>query len=193
MARKTQERQKCCWIEQLGTPLGRDELGRSRGENYIEPLSTISGVWEHGLVLPVSGCAHKAQVWGAKAAAGITLSQTTPHCSLLLAAGTARLQTRATNPALSSDYRDKRWALSLPCNTNVTLMLLPSAKRVFYTSSPVSAGEHSWTLCLAGFRCPFTSVTQVLHQALLCGPLTLYPVINHSAQGAQVEKGNRSC
>lgn len=87
MARKTQERQKCCWIEQLGTPLGRDELGRSRGENDIEPLSTISGVQEHGLVLPVSGCAHKARVWGAKAAAGITLSQTAPRSWLLALPG----------------------------------------------------------------------------------------------------------
>lgn len=79
-------------------------------------------------MLPVAGHAHKAQVWGAKAAAGITVLQTAPCCSLLPAAGTARLQTRATNPVLSSDYRDKRWSLSLSCNTNVTLMLLPSAK-----------------------------------------------------------------
>lgn len=31
-------------------------------------------------------------------------------------------------PVLSSDYRDKRWALSLPCNTNMTIMLLQSAE-----------------------------------------------------------------
>lgn len=65
---------------------------------------------------------------GSKAAAGITLLQTAPHCSLLLAAGTARLQTRATDPVLSSDYRDKRWALSVPCNTNGTIILLRSAE-----------------------------------------------------------------
>lgn len=39
----------------------------------MEPLNTISGVREHGLVLPVAGHAHKAQGWGANAAAGITL------------------------------------------------------------------------------------------------------------------------
>lgn len=105
-----------------------DELGRSCGENDTEPLNTISDVCEHGLVLPVAGHAQKAQGWGANAAAGIKLLQTAPCCTLLLAAGTARLQTRATNLVLSSDYRDKRWALSLSCNTNVTLTLLPSAK-----------------------------------------------------------------
>lgn len=96
-------------------------------------------------MLPVSEHPHKAQVWGAKVVAGIILLQTVPCCSLLLAADTARLQTKATNPVLCSDYRDKRWALSLSCNTNVTLTLLPSAKRVFYTSSPMSAREQSWT------------------------------------------------
>lgn len=125
------------------------------------------------MVLPVAGHAHKGQVWEEKAAAAITLLQNAPRCSLLLAAGTARLQTRATNPVLFSDYRDRRRAFSLSCNTNVALKLLPPAKRMFYTTSPASAGEQSWTPCLAGFRCQFMSVTQVFHQALPCGLLTL--------------------
>lgn len=41
-----------------------------------------------------------------------SLSQQAPCCSLHLAASTAKLKTRALNPVLSSDYRDKRWALS---------------------------------------------------------------------------------
>lgn len=63
-----------------------------------------------------------------------------------------------------------------------------------FTQPPLSlqgsrAGHGVWEAADA----QLTSVTQVLHQTLPHGTVTIFLVTNHSAEGAQVEKSNRSC